>query len=273
VRAIKNDLGSQKPLWAFTLSWQKGWEHGQAPVMMRDAGLDADAIMLYEADKEQFRGLVKQWNEYVRQDQVNLVLGDAIDWVLHQRTYNPAGPEDFYNRNMMAAQGFHSDKPARAIFIHDLHRARKGRIAPYSTEEWLLNGGAAITRLRQLHGRLPYELAWSSPESIRPGEAQNVTVSFKDQPPSKPVAVRLFVPPDVEVSPREAELSATKPSVSFRLRWTPTEKSALRRNRLFAALRSHRPENPVERCQIHIKYFQGTSKAAEPAADSPPSEK
>ena len=42
VRRIKAEIGDQKKLWAFTLTWDRGWHHGQDAVMMNDAGVDAD---------------------------------------------------------------------------------------------------------------------------------------------------------------------------------------------------------------------------------------
>ena len=39
--------GIKKPLWAFTLSWDKGWEHGQDPVMFADAGVDYNLSLIH----------------------------------------------------------------------------------------------------------------------------------------------------------------------------------------------------------------------------------
>jgi hypothetical protein len=259
VRAIKAGVGDQKPLWAFTLSWEKGWQHGQDPVMMRDAGIDMDAIMLYEANTEQFGALVKQWNDYVKQSEVNLVVGDVVDWNLHQKTMNPAGPEDFYNRNMKAVKEFHADKPVRGLFIHDFTRARRGRIAPYTMKEWLLAGGAAITSLRSLHKKLPYELSLSFPDAVAPGASAQGRLSFAGAAKGGAV-VELSAAPDVRVEPARIELTPESPSASFTVRYAPDGRSAARGFRSFVAARMG-----ALRCgrrQIYMKYFQGKKPPA-----------
>jgi hypothetical protein len=263
VRRIRAGLAPKKPLWAFTLSWAKGWQHGQDPVMMRDAGIDWDAIMLYEADTPQFRALVKQWNEYTLQSQVNLLVGDVIDWVLHQRTLNPAGPEDFFNRNMKAIREFHSDGPVRGLFIHDFTRARRGRIAPYQMREWLLAGGAALTNLRALHRRLPYTLAFTVPDQLKPGERATGFVAFGENPSAARVTVQLSAAPDVEVWPAELELTPENSSVAFNIRYAPNSHSPARGHRSYVAARAVSQSAPAvltqksRHCQIYMKYFQG----------------
>ncbi len=269
VRAIKAGVGDEKPLWAFNLSWEKGWHHGQDPIMMRDAGIDRDAIMLYEADSEQFESFVEQWRKYVRQSQVNLLVGDAIDWVLHQRTLHPSGPEDFYNRNLLAAREFHVDGPVRGIFIHDFLRAWKGRRGPYSMQEWMLAGGAALTTLRGLHGTLPYDLSLVLPEAAPPHRVHTGFLSFGKTPSREPVTVELFSAPDVDVRPRQLELSSENPSASFEYRWAPDAQSAARGHRSFVAARAWRKDRPSERCQIHIMYFEGQTRHIAPKKPEP----
>ncbi len=153
--------------------------------MMRDAGIDWDSIMLYEADSKQFNGFIKQWSNYTTRKQINLLVGDVVDWPLHQKTLNPAGPEDFIQRNLKAVEGFHKDGPVRGLFVHDYNRARRGRLGPYSTQEWLLAGGASLTSLRALHHRLPYVVSISAPQTIVPGSETTVTVNVENL--SKPI--------------------------------------------------------------------------------------
>ncbi len=256
VRAIKSGLNPTKPLWAFTLSWEKGWQHGQDPVMFRDAGIDIDSIMLYEADSHQFRTLVNQWNEYVKASQVNLTMGDVIDWPLHQKTLNPAGPEDYINRNMMAVTGFHSDGPSRGLFVHDYRRAMRGRRGPYSSLEWMLAAGASITGLRDANNVLSHKLVLTVPETVRQGEAGAVTIAFADAKDAAKVKAKLYSPPDVELSTNEVELSADKPSVSVTARFQPGANTAARGSRSFVAVRTE-PKDSHDRCQIYMKYFNG----------------
>ncbi len=135
VRTIKAQIGDKKPLWAFTLTWDRGWHHGQDPVMMNDAGVDADALMLYEATRGQFDQLVHDWHDYVRRGDAQLLAGDVIDWPLHQRS--PDGPKEFSRRMRMAIDKVYEDGPVSGIFFHDLGRALWGRVGPWGTRGWM----------------------------------------------------------------------------------------------------------------------------------------
>jgi len=133
VREIKTRL-NDKPLWAFTLTWEKGWHHGQDPVMMNDAGVDIDALMFYEADKAQYSAMMKSWNEYIKQGDVQVLPGDIIDWGLHQK--DEAGPAEFGRRMKVAITGVYGDGPARGVFYHDIARLIWGRLGPWGTRGW-----------------------------------------------------------------------------------------------------------------------------------------
>ena len=134
VKELKSRLASDKPLWAFTLTWDKGWDHGQDPVMMNDAGVDYDALMFYEADKEQYEVMMKDWHGYVRRGDVQLVPGDIFDWGLHQK--DRAGPAEFARRMRAAIDGVYGDGPASAVFFHDMARLLGGRLGPWGTRGW-----------------------------------------------------------------------------------------------------------------------------------------
>ena len=148
VNHIRGQIGQDANLWAFTLTWEKGWQHGQDPVMMNDAGIDADALMLYEADAGQFEAMMNEWPAYVRRGDVQLVTGDVVDWVLHQRSSK--GPGEFEYRLERAARGIYADGPATGIFVHDLNRALHGRLGPYSTREWMRAAKRAAKYFRAL---------------------------------------------------------------------------------------------------------------------------
>jgi hypothetical protein len=200
---------------------------------------------------------VKQWHQYVLQKQVNLLVGDTLDWPLHQKTLNPAGPEDFYNRDMKAITQFHADAPVRGVFVHDYIRATRGRLGPYSSREWVLAGGAVMTSLRKLHGKLPYDLSLKFADSAPAGAAQTATVSVGPRLPGVAVKVEVYGSSDVEISTREFELSAKSTTTAVTVRWNPNAASGPRANRAFLAVRAHRPQVPSDRAQIHIMYFQG----------------
>jgi hypothetical protein len=146
VRRIKERLGDSKPLWAFTLTWDKGWHHGQDPVMMNDAGVDADALMLYEATAAQFDELLRDWNRYIKRADAQLLVGDVIDWPLHQMS--PDGPEEFYRRSTAAIDRIYSDGPAVGVFLHDLSRALWGRLGPWGTRPWMEQARRVVQHMK-----------------------------------------------------------------------------------------------------------------------------
>jgi hypothetical protein len=133
VKEIKARLGG-KPMWAFTLTWDKGWHHGQDPVMMNDAGVDIDALMFYEADKPQYSAMMKSWHEYVKTSDVQLLPGDIFDWGLHQK--DEAGPAELGRRMKAAISGVYADGPAHGVFYHDMARLLWGRLGPWGTRGW-----------------------------------------------------------------------------------------------------------------------------------------
>lgn len=268
VKKIADAFGDKKPLWAFTLSWQKGWEHGQDPAMMRDAGVDMNGIMLYEADAAQYRGLLRQWNEYTKGRPFNLVPGNTFDWALHQQTLNPAGPEAMVQRLWAALERFEDGKISRGLFLHDLPRALRGRLGPYPPKEWMLAGGSAITRLREAHDLLPYRVEWSCPETLTAGVASTGTVTLTRGAVGGPVHADLYSSGDLTLSPTEVVLSSATPRAIVTLTWTPNDRSAVRGDRAFAAVRTTRSSQPGDRAQIRAAYLQG-QRAAPPRSPAP----
>ncbi|MBK8576132.1 MAG: hypothetical protein IPN90_10835 [Elusimicrobia bacterium] len=260
VRKIADGFGEKKPLWAFTLSWQKGWEHGQDPAMMRDAGVDINGIMLYEADSQQYRGLLSQWNAYTRDSEFNLVVGNTFDWRLHQKTLNPAGPEDMVRRTLAAVERFQEGKPVRGIFMHDLARALRGNLGPYPPKEWFLAAGSAITRVREIHNKTPYRLTLSVPPQTVPGVSYSVRVALDPATSRSPVTVQLYSSSDMDLSTSQIELTPARSSATVVARWNPDDRSPARGNRAFIAARSFSPDPPRQRCQIHMSYVQGLRK-------------
>ena len=238
--------------------------------MMRDAGVDLDAVMLYEADEMMFRGLVSHWGSYARRDQFDVIVGDQTDWVLHQKTLIPSGPESYADRLLRAARGFSTDrKPVRGFFIHDLHRMLTNgkRMGPYKTMEWMTAAGYAISELRRMHGVLPYDVSLAVSTSTAPGEVLTATVAFRGAAPGGDVTVRFFGAPDLEVSAQELTLSTRTPSATVRARWTPTPISARRGNRTFLALRASRSDRPEESPVFQETYIQGGGRSAAPAEE------
>ncbi|MEW6041538.1 MAG: hypothetical protein AB1633_08460 [Elusimicrobiota bacterium] len=148
IKRMKEEANIKKPFWAFTLSWDRGWQHGQDVKMFADAGVDLDAVMLYECNREQFNELIEKWNEYLSHKDANIIPGDVVDWPLHQNVLEPPGPAEFHNRTMVAVNKIYGDGLAKGVFLHDLGRALWGRLGPYTIYEWLLCGASAISDMR-----------------------------------------------------------------------------------------------------------------------------
>lgn len=180
LKEIKEASSISQPLWVFTLSWEKGWQHGQDPVMMNDAGADIDAVMLYEADNWQFDQLLEEWHSYVKREQVNLIVGNQVDWIVHQSTLNPAGPEEFYTRIVRGSSRIYNDSKVLGIFFHDLIRALWGRTGPYPSLEWAVAGGAAFSKLKEEKEKISLSTTIMTPDEIKEDESFKVTITVEN---------------------------------------------------------------------------------------------
>lgn len=197
INRITTEVKLKKPLWVFTLSWEKGWQHGQDPVMFTDAGADMDAVMLYEADRVQFNVLLDDWNSYMKKGDAALLVGDVVDWDLHQRITNPPGPQEFYNRLVEATDRIYGNSTAEGLFVHDLVRALWGkRKGPYKPKEWLLAGGAAITEMKRINKTSPVEIQIDVQQKASLGKEFPVQVAVKSLSPNKTyrdMKIKLFI--------------------------------------------------------------------------------
>lgn len=144
-----------KPVWGFTLGWDKGHEHGQDPMMMNDAGLDLDAVMLYESNAWHCFNMTNQWSKYLTGHEAQIIAGQQVDWDLLQKSTAPPAPEEMYIRHTDAIRGLSSRYPIKGLFWHDLFRGLRGRKGPHSSLEWLIVGAAAFTKVRQELGLMP----------------------------------------------------------------------------------------------------------------------
>ncbi|MDD4003658.1 MAG: hypothetical protein PHW69_00455 [Elusimicrobiaceae bacterium] len=149
VHHIKTRLGDSKLLWAYTLGWNKGWQHGQDPAMIVDAGADIDAVMLYEADDGQYATMMRDWSGYLEKGDTRLVVGDIVDAPLHQKR----GSREFARRLNWAGDGIYGPKGnAEGLFIHDLGRLLYGRKGNETTQDWVSAARDAVVRHKKLYG-------------------------------------------------------------------------------------------------------------------------
>jgi len=129
VKQIKEEAGLTKPLFAFTLGWEMGHQHGQDILMMNDAGVDYNMVMLYEATKDEYDYLIKRWPTYLSQGQLNALPGLSVDRYLLQNKWNPDvnQPYEMYDRYVAAVTGFYGEGVVEGLFWHDLERALYSR--------------------------------------------------------------------------------------------------------------------------------------------------
>lgn len=152
--------GTVKPVWTFTLGWEHGKQHGQDPLMMMDAGVAIDAVMLYEANQHQFRTVLVDWKGYVSSSQVNLIVGQTVDVKLND-SYTLIPPEEFINRITQGTKKMVFGGLTDGLFWHDASRALWGRKGPYTTKEWFLTAGKAFSAYKSERGESGVKLNMS----------------------------------------------------------------------------------------------------------------
>ncbi|MFH1260183.1 MAG: hypothetical protein ABII74_10330 [Elusimicrobiota bacterium] len=259
IKKICQEVKFTKPFFAYTLSWEKGWQHGQDPVMFYDAGVDIDAIMLYECNRSEYADLVQQWRAYLKEGQANLIIGDIIDWPLHQYTLNPAGPEEFYYRNLQAIEKFYPDGLIKGVFLHDLGRALWGRIKPYSSLEWLFVGGAVCSRIAEIVGESSFKVEMELPAAVRLNEEFTLKVKLTKFSPVSTAKIKLFFSPGVicrQETVQDIQLKDKITALNFTLRIS--EEIPLRGLRYFIGFQGETPEGGVKA----FKYLQLTGTPA-----------
>jgi hypothetical protein len=161
VKRIKDEAGITKPLFAYTLGWEMGHQHGQDILMLNDAGVDYCMVMLYEATKDEYDYLIKRWPEYLSQGQVNAVPGISVDRYLLQNKWNPNvnQPYEMYDRYVAAVNGFYGKGNLEGLFWHDFERglySRRGE--EFTCMDYAVAGAAAFTRLRERSGTMALKI-------------------------------------------------------------------------------------------------------------------
>jgi len=207
-----------KPVWVFMLGWDKGHDHGQDPIMMNDAGASFCAVMLYESTAQVEKAMIGQWSKYLAGDEVNLVVGEAVDWELMGKSKEPEAPQEFTIRLSGGIRGLARDQPTLGLFWHDLMRTHWGSPGPYSRIEWANAGAAAFTKLRVERGELPFRTR------VVPGRNQSsVFVENLTAEPLVDVKVTSIGTPGVSLRDRTSKTiprieAGAEHSISFSLR-------------------------------------------------------
>ena len=151
IKRIIKEANLKKTIWVYTLGWEHGREHGQDPVMFFDAGVDIDAVMLYEASNSQYGKMMIQWQDYMSSKQGNIIIGNCVDYkLLDSDKLSP--PQELYRRNIIGSTELFQDGLTKGIFLHDIYRLFWGRKGNYKSWEYALSFVSSVFNLRQSLG-------------------------------------------------------------------------------------------------------------------------
>ncbi|MDO6993556.1 hypothetical protein Q5M87_05980 [Brachyspira innocens] len=179
IKAIK-DAGIKKKLWAFTLGWNHGQEHGQDPYMFFDAGIDYDAVMIYEASRPQHVGMLAAWPQYLS-GEYNVLVGNMIDNRLQDGSLRP---ELEYMRRVYESEAkFNRSSRIRGIFFHDVSRMlwSKFRGSGNSIREWANINASIVSRIEEKYSENPFNVTVKLDERNRTGVLTIVNRTSKKQ--------------------------------------------------------------------------------------------
>ncbi|MGQ9705615.1 MAG: hypothetical protein ACUVWP_01250 [bacterium] len=159
-KTIKEESGTKKPMFVFTLSWECGHGHGQDILMLNDAGADFMLLMLYEATKDVFDGLMVSLSKYFDKGDANILIGNPVDEHLLDNKYKPyeTRPEEWYDRTMIALKKIYDGRELEGIFMHDLDRMLSGRGGDYSPMEFIIVAGTAFSKIKAQYSLMPIEV-------------------------------------------------------------------------------------------------------------------
>ena len=188
---IKTRAGITKPVWCFTLGWMMGHQHGQDTQMMTDAGADFVAVMLYDATRNEWDGMMDDWPRFYRDGRINLVAGVIADTRQLENPYNPAAPYplEVGNRAAQAIVGLaasagpwddllaedpayldrygplRTDGLVEGLFLHDLERMAY-RAGGWTIDDYIVAGASAMSELRARTGDIPLEIKVKRPQGV-----------------------------------------------------------------------------------------------------------
>lgn len=179
IKAIK-DSGIRKKFWVFTLGWNHGQEHGQDPYMFFDAGVDYDAVMIYEANRAQQLGMLARWPQYLG-GEYNVLVGNMIDNRLQDGSLRP---ELEYMRRIYETEAkFNRSSRIRGVFFHDISRMLWSRFrgAGNSIRDWANINASVISRIEEKYSENPFNVTVELNEKNRTGVLTIVNRTSKRQ--------------------------------------------------------------------------------------------
>ena len=250
--------------------------------MFTDAGITMLAPMLYQVDnREMFDEVVKAWGGYIKPSQVNLVLGDQVDFYWHQKMVSPRpATAELYDRIVTAHEGFCPEEPQAGAFWHDINRAANpGNLGPYSGREWALAGAAAFSKVRDSWSVYPLRATLDAPDAHTIASSFTVTVNIENLTKRDVRNIKVAVADTPLIMPRDLTMpdDHTEPfttvknidgsqTVQVPLQVRITRADSARGNRAMIAIRVTWDEgefdepvrNDLPRQIVVMKYVKGT---------------
>ncbi len=180
VKHILDVVHPKKPVFAFTLGWDMGHDHGLDPAMLSDAGVGFDNVMLYQSNLREMHYMAHQWPPYLKRSSNMYLIGEMVDFNWVQRSLNPPAPEELYDREVQMFNTWFPMNDHLGMFWHDLYRLIWGVKGPYDTMEWAIAGGAAFSKMREEEGILPLHMKLVIPKRAMVGEPTTFSVQIKN---------------------------------------------------------------------------------------------
>lgn len=179
IKEIK-ESGIKKKLWAFTLGWNQGQEHGQDPYMFFDAGIDYDAVMIYEANRAQHVGMLASWPRYLS-GEYNTLVGNMIDNRLQDGSLRPE--LEYMKRVYESEAKFNRSSRIRGVFFHDISRMLWSRFRGYGNtiREWANINASIVSRIEEKYSENPFNVSVKLDERNRTGVLTIVNRTSKRQ--------------------------------------------------------------------------------------------
>ena len=179
IKQIK-ESGIKKKLWAFTLGWAQGQEHGQDPYMFFDAGIDYDAVMIYEANRAQHVGMLASWPRYLS-GEYNTLVGNMIDNRLQDGSLRPE--LEYMKRVYESEAKFNRSSRIRGVFFHDISRMLWSKYKGYGNtiREWANINASIVSRIEEKYSENPFNVSVKLDEKSRTGILTIVNRTSKQQ--------------------------------------------------------------------------------------------
>jgi 23S rRNA (uracil1939-C5)-methyltransferase len=181
LKSILQEAKVTKPIFTFTLGWEMGHQHGQDPAMYVDAGVNYNHIMLYEGDRNTLKSMKTQWPTYLARCNGQYAPGEMVDFNWVQKSIDPPGPEELYNRETETFQDWFAVNSSLGMFWHDLYRIVYGVRGPYSAMEWTVAGGKAFSTMQRAEGLVPVDLTLVAPKKAPAGIPIPLSVEIRNQ--------------------------------------------------------------------------------------------